>query len=527
MNSSPVPTLRDNPVHIQSPAKMPRTLLPTFALAIVLLSTLLTPFRRELFVGDETKYSEVVREMRATGAFLLPTLNGTPFTHKPPIHFWLLDLLTIPFGVYSLWPFVIPSLLAFAALLWLMHRMGGAVAAFVCGTSILVWGSAQTARMDVEFTLFITLGAWMLQRFFDDDDFRALLIAAVSLAVATLIKGPMAPVIAIMLFLFEWWRRKRVPRGNYLPAVAALVVIPLLWVVPAMIRGGSTYRHDIVVKQTVGRAFGAWVHQSPPWYYLAHSPAFLFPWFLLLVVALLRRGHDGFHRNWLLAVLVPYSLMSSKLDVYMMALVPPAALLIAQLVRSDDARDVRRGRIANMVMLLLFALVGVAGLLIQPRQLKEGGELLARGDVRLMFGVLLAAAVIAVVVALRDRALTGSTYAVGLVPLAMLIYVAAALMPLVNDLASSRPLVVALTKQQVAPEQVALYACPHLWSRDMSPALERVHYVDAKTLLNAAYQPELIATSRKHAVEIAPALARYRKVDQLQLIGKWFDVYRR
>src|SRR5687767_5202470 len=123
---------------------------PTVALAIVVLSVLLSPLQRELYVGDETKYSQVVREMRE-GSFFLPTLNATPFTHKPPLHFWAVDLLTYVFGVFSIWPFVIPSLVSFGLLLWLMDRFGGPVTAFVCGTSLLMWGSAQTARMDVAF----------------------------------------------------------------------------------------------------------------------------------------------------------------------------------------------------------------------------------------------------------------------------------------------------------------------------------------------------------------------------------------
>ena len=39
--------------------------------------------------------------------------------------------------------------------------------------------------------------------------------------------------------------------------------------------------------------------------------------------------------------------------------------------------------------------------------------------------------------------------------------------------------------------------------------------------------PAVIATSRAHANEIAASLRGYRKVDELRMIGKWFDVYRR
>jgi hypothetical protein len=68
-----------------------------------------------------------------------------------------------------------------------------------------------------------------------------------------------------------------------------------------------------------------------------------------------------------------------------------------------------------------------------------------------------------------------------------------------------------------------LYTCPFLWSRDFPRELERVRYVNA----DSVGDPAVIATSRAHANEIADALRRYRRVDQLQMIGKWFDVYRK
>src|SRR5436305_14838498 len=108
---------------------------------LLILSVLVTPFKRDLFVGDETKYGQVVREMRSTGAFFLPTLEGAPFTHKPPLHFWMIDLLTYPLGGYSTWAFVLPSIFAFALLVWLVWRWGGLRAAFVCGRWLLGWGS--------------------------------------------------------------------------------------------------------------------------------------------------------------------------------------------------------------------------------------------------------------------------------------------------------------------------------------------------------------------------------------------------
>jgi 4-amino-4-deoxy-L-arabinose transferase-like glycosyltransferase len=523
---------------------MPRQRILVIAVAIVIASTLVTPFTRELFVGDETKYSEVIREMRATGAWFLPTLEGRPFTHKPPLHFWIVDLLTVPFGVYSVWPYVIPSLIAFALLLWLFRPMSAelfdsapsAAAAFVCGTSMLLWGSAQSARMDVSFTLLLSAAAWLMFRFFQRDDSRALLIAGVSLGVATLIKGPMAPVLAIVLFALEWWRRRRAPRRGYIAAAAAMIAIPLLWFVPAMVLGGGSYTHEVLQKQLANRAFSAWVHRSPPWYYVAHSPGFLFPWFLLFVVATvaLYRRHqasDGakFCISWIVAVLLPYSISSSKLDVYMMALVPPVALLIGNFVDAEPQdKWTAWGRAVNGFMMVLLVIVGATGLAVSPSRIKGPESAYLRlSSVRLLFVVLIAAAIVALVVVVRTKTLLASTIALGLVPIAMFVYAAAALMPVINEIASTRPLVAVLTQQRVPGDRIALYTAPHLWTHDMPRDLERVQYASPADLSNTASRPTLIVTSRGHAKEIAAVLAQYRPIAAVRMIGKWFDVYRR
>src|SRR5205823_4940025 len=111
-----------------------------------------------------------------------------------------------------------------------------------------------------------------------------------------------------------------------------------------------------------------------------------------------------------------------------------------------------------------------------------------------------------------------STLAVGFVPLAALLYAALFLMPLANEFASTRPLVPAILRQRMAPEEIYLYSCPYLWTHDMPRELERVQY-------ERRGNPPVIITARKHASEID--LKGYRRVDGLRMIGKDFDVYRK
>jgi 4-amino-4-deoxy-L-arabinose transferase-like glycosyltransferase len=308
-------------------------------------------------------------------------------------------------------------------------------------------------------------------------------------------------------------------------ALLPMLLLPLLWLVPAVIIGGEAFWREIFYKQTVGRAVGAWVHKSPAWFYLVRAPFTLMPWFFLAVAALLRRKFDErgrFAVSWMLAVLVPYTLLSSKLDVYMIAMLPAVALLIARFVESGDDGW---GRRANMVMSALFAIIGAAGLIVQPRQIKgDDAALIARTDVRALFAILLIAAIVAMIVTLRGR-LELSMIATGFVPIAAFAYAAVFLVPMANEMASTRPLVRALMKEHVAPEQIALYVCPHLWVRGMDPSLSRTRQVDADELRNA--NASLIVARRKDEAAVSDVLRDYHRVGELRMIGKWFDVYRR
>jgi hypothetical protein len=171
------------------------------------------------------------------------------------------------------------------------------------------------------------------------------------------------------------------------------------------------------------------------------------------------------------------------------------------------------------------AIIGITGLFVTPRMIKDPeGALVQLPAVKIFCIITIVAAIIAFVIAMRCSLIT-STIAAGLVPIISMIVIAIALMPIVNDISSTRPLVAALEKQHVPPEQIALYAAPYLWTRDMPREYERVMYATPYTL--AQTTPTVIVTARVHAGEIAPSLNGYQMVDPVRMIGKWFYVYRR
>ncbi len=64
-------------------------------LALVLMGLSLRP----LTPVDETRVVSVAWEMWQRGHFLVPYLNGQPYSHKPPLLQWCIHLLWWVFGV--------------------------------------------------------------------------------------------------------------------------------------------------------------------------------------------------------------------------------------------------------------------------------------------------------------------------------------------------------------------------------------------------------------------------------------------
>ncbi len=63
-------------------------------LAMGVLFFLFRVGERDLWDPDETRYALVAREMRESGDWILPHLDGSVYAEKPPLFFWLVNLST-------------------------------------------------------------------------------------------------------------------------------------------------------------------------------------------------------------------------------------------------------------------------------------------------------------------------------------------------------------------------------------------------------------------------------------------------
>lgn len=346
-----------------------------------LLLLLIAIFSHSFIPIDETRYVTVAWNMWLSGDFLVPTLNGIAYSHKPPLLFWLMNLGWAVFGVSDWWPRVVPALFALgsvwlvmllAARLW-PQRPGVTRSAPVILFGCVLWTVFATATMfDMLLAFFALVGMLGVVIAWQGRGRLGWLLFAVAIGGGLLAKGP-----AIFLhvlpaaLLTPWWGGSEKPASGrwYAGLVSAVVLgvaIALIWAIPAGLRGGEEYRQAIFWGQTAHRMVESFAHQRPFWWYLPVLPVVLFPWLLWPPLwqgaARLRQAtmETGvrFCLAWLVPVFVVFSLVSGKQMHYLLPIFPAFALLAARALEAAQPGRPRDG------IPVLLAVLAIAALLL-------------------------------------------------------------------------------------------------------------------------------------------------------------------
>ncbi len=349
---------------------------------------------RPLLPVDETRYLAVAWDMWREGNFLVPHLNGEPYSHKPPLLFWLINLGWAVFGVNEWWPRLVAPLFGLGSL-FLTARLARALwpeAAQTARMAPLVlfgglfWALFTTLTMFDMILAFCTLlgligvvRAWRAGGPGDDQggEWFGFGLLGIGIGLGVLAKGPAILVhILPVALLAPWWgrilpggeeRRKGTWYLGVLGAVALGAAIGLAWAVPAGIAGGEAYREAIFWGQSAGRMVSSFAHRQPWWWYGAALPVLLLPWVLWppvwraarrLRMALGRDGGDGgirFCVAWLIPALVIFSAISGKQFHYLLPELPAIALVLARLL-FDGAAE-KKGAAADQILPGLFYVI--------------------------------------------------------------------------------------------------------------------------------------------------------------------------
>jgi 4-amino-4-deoxy-L-arabinose transferase-like glycosyltransferase len=294
---------------------------------------------------DETRYASVAWEMWLSGDFLVPYINGEPYSHKPPLLFWLIQLGWGLFGVNGWWPRLVAPLCALAAiplllklekLLWNEKQEQDSYPIWVLFGTLLFAGFVTLVMFDLLLMLCTMAGMIGILNLRNQKRIPGLLWLGAGVGLGVLAKGPVILLHVLpAAIVAPWWAPELKGRFGrwYLDLLLGVLLgaaIALAWALPAAYFGGEAYRNAIFWGQTAGRVSESFAHRSPWWYYLPLLPVILFPWFVWprfwKGISVKDEGQK-FLSAWLLLTVIGFSLVSGKQAKYLVPMLPAFALL--------------------------------------------------------------------------------------------------------------------------------------------------------------------------------------------------------
>ena len=310
---------------------------------------------RPLTLPDEGRYIGIAWEMLNSDNWLVPTLDGLPFFHKPPLFYWLTALGLKLFGVNE-WAgrlaSILAALMASAALyVFIRRHVSNQVANLALAiliTQPFFFVGAQFANLDMlvagMISLTILFGASAVLALERGLPYKAALTTAYVFAVLGVLAKGLIGFVLPGAILFAWLvigrRFRLIP--SLLPIHLVLLffalVAPWFWWMEKSYPGFWNY--FFVYHHFQRFAETGFNNQQAFWFYLPVLILFTLPWSPWIFRVFNRNFLQDKERFairslmivWLMGILVFFSLPSSKLVGYILPALPPFAFLIADVM---------------------------------------------------------------------------------------------------------------------------------------------------------------------------------------------------
>lgn len=354
-----------------------------------------------LTAPDEGRNAEVAREMKLSGAWLVPTYNGVDYLDKPAFYFKAVALSLSAFGdneTAARLPSALFAAALVAAVCVFCRKVYGPrcgwLAAIVVSTMPLFLMNARTVIFDMALALFVCgaiFAGWLAEEAEGKARRNWYLLGAAAAGLATLVKGPVGFLIPMLVLLVfnrvegrpGAWKRLLAPMN-----LLVFFAVTLPWFVGLCLVHPDFLHYGLVEESFHRFTTSSGFHRSEPFYfYLLIVAGTFFPWSLLLPEAALAtwRGHLAKNRAdrlclvWSVVVVVFFSISQSKLPGYILSVTVSAGILAARLF--DVALAEPDGRVSRLagratVALAIVSLLLAAGMAVLAA--KSEMRLLAR-----------------------------------------------------------------------------------------------------------------------------------------------------
>jgi len=249
--------------------------------------------------GPEDRWAEVVREMRLTGDYFHPCINGEPYFDKPLLSYWFIALVAAVTGRLDEWTVRLPSAIAGFLCLWatmnLGRRLWSPQRARTAGWILLstygfiLW--SRTGEADMEnMTAIILAVAWYWARR-EKPVFLSYFVFYAICFIGAQTKGMAAIAVPILVVLPDLIREKRWKSYLSVSHFLALAVGLSLYLGPLVYSEvtKSGYRSSglgLAFRENIVRYFKPFDHKEPFYVYFRYLPQLFFPWVPLLIAAI-------------------------------------------------------------------------------------------------------------------------------------------------------------------------------------------------------------------------------------------------
>ncbi|PJB76984.1 MAG: hypothetical protein CO090_09605 [Acidobacteria bacterium CG_4_9_14_3_um_filter_49_7] len=298
---------------------------------------------------SDARYCEIAYEAYQFGDWLVPHQNRMAHITKPPLVYWLIAAGYAVFGVNEtggrffsgLLGLLCALLMFFLACFFVDRDIEAFLAAIIFETCPLIIGAGRIVTTDIFLLFFMMLAMYGFLKLYSQSTNPGTWVFWLALGFSGMVKGPIGLVlvggIVGIFLLIERDVETLKKLSNPLP-ILAFLVLAFWWPIFIMAKVPGAF-HYLVVEQMLSRfsshGFG---HPQPFTFYLYLFPATIFPWTIPALegvfhsVRTKRSWENVMLLCWLIFPIVFFTIPSSKLILYVLLSVPPAAILAARFV---------------------------------------------------------------------------------------------------------------------------------------------------------------------------------------------------
>lgn len=359
--------------------------MPAGALGLCLFAWLAcTAGVRPLRLPDEGRYAGVAWEMLSAGHWAVPTLDGLPYFHKPPLFYWIAAAAMRVLGVSEFavrLPSLLGALISGLGLYLFARRWSSEVharwAVAVLATQPFFHLGAQFANLDMLvagcITATVLLAAHAALLVEQERPYRLPLLGAYAMAAAGLMAkgliGVVLPAAVLVLWLLLARRPRALLRLVSVPGIALFLLLGLPWFVEMQRRYPGFFDYFVIYHHFQRYSQGVFNNQQGAWFYPVALVLATLPSSLLLVRAVKLRPLERaplpltpLMWTWFAVVVVFFSVPKSKLLGYVLPALPPLAWLLGWAVRAALERPLWRHAVLALGAGASLAVVAVLAL---------------------------------------------------------------------------------------------------------------------------------------------------------------------